>query len=108
MREFEAGVADNSFADKGWPKTIYGISKLAINTFTRLFGAREDVLKRGIQAYACCPGYIQTDMTSHNQNAKPLEEGTVTPLHLFDLPFEVNKELQGQFFQNAQLSSTYA
>ena len=107
VKEFQEGVANNNYADKGWPKSIYGVSKLTINTYSRLFGAREDVLSRNIQVYVCCPGWIKTDMSSHHPNAKPLEEGTVTPLYLFDLPFEVNKELQGQFFQNGTLSTTY-
>ena len=108
VKEFEVGVAENNYAEKGWPKWGYGISKLVINTFARVFAVREDVQKRGIQVYVCCPGWIQTDMTSHNPKARPVAEGIVTPLHLIDLPFEINKELQGGFFQDAKLSSTYA
>ena len=108
VRQFGAGVADNTYAEKGWPKTVYGISKLAINTYARLFGGREDVRNRNIQVYACCPGYIQTDMTGHNAKALPLEEGTVTPLHVFDLPFEVSNQHQGGFFKDATLKTTYA
>ena len=106
-KEYGAGIVDSSYVKQGWTNQLYHVSKLFINIFVRLLAARQDVVSRNIQAYACCPGWIQTDMTAHNPNAKPLEEGTVTPLYLFDLPFTINKELQGQFFQNAKLSSTF-
>lgn len=106
-KEYGQGVSDNTYAQKGWTNQLYHVSKLFINVYAKVLGARQDILKRNIQVYACCPGWIQTDMTGHNPAAKPVEQGTVTPLYLFDLPFAVNKELQGQFFQGAKLSTTF-
>lgn len=45
-------------------------------------------------------------MTSHKGHLT-IEEGIQTPVYLVELPFEVNKELQGQFFQKEKLSSTF-
>lgn len=56
--------------------------------------------------YACCPGYVATDMTSH-KGTLTIEEGIRTPVYLTELPFEVNKDLQGGFFQKEKLSSTF-
>jgi len=66
----------------------------------------QEVKSKGIQVYVCCPGYVATDLNNHKGNLT-IEEGARTPVYLVELPFEVNKELQGQFFQNEKLSSTF-
>lgn len=38
VKEFADEVADNTFLEKGWPKWSYGVSKLAINTYTSILG----------------------------------------------------------------------
>ncbi len=45
-------------------------------------------------------------MTSHKGHLS-IEEGIRTPVYLVELPFEINKDLQGQFFQKEKLSSTF-
>ena len=64
MKEYEQGVADGNFEEKGWPKWGYGVSKLGIDVWTSALANQEEVVKRGIQVYVCCPGYVKTDMTS--------------------------------------------
>lgn len=81
IKEFENAVADKTYADKGWPKWIYGISKLGINIYCNILGKRQDVLERGIQVYACCPGYVKTEMTSH-KGVLTLDQGIKTPIYL--------------------------
>ena len=66
LKEFESSVADNSCAEKGWSKWVYGVSKLGINLYHKWLGRQEQVVQRGVQVYVCCPGFIQTDMTKHN------------------------------------------
>lgn len=65
MEEFNQGVKEDNYAEKGWPKTIYGVSKIGINHYARVLTHYEDVISRKIQVYAMCPGYVDTDMTSH-------------------------------------------
>lgn len=38
-------------------------------------------MKRGIQVYGCCPGYVKTDMSSHKGHLT-VEEGILTPIFL--------------------------
>ncbi len=51
--------------EKGFPKSAYGMSKLGLNLYTKILSKRQDVLSNNIQVYALCPGYVNTDMTSH-------------------------------------------
>ena len=83
------------------------MSKLGINTWTSTLTNHSEVLKKGLQAYVCCPGFVKTDMTN-NRGVLSVEKGIKTPMFLVNLPFEVNKEFQGQFFQAGRLSSTFA
>jgi NAD(P)-dependent dehydrogenase (short-subunit alcohol dehydrogenase family) len=82
-------VRENNFKEKGWPKTCYGVSKMGINTFARVMCREEDVVNRNIQVYSLCPGYVNTDMTSH-KGVLTIQQGALTPIFLIDLPFEVN------------------
>jgi NAD(P)-dependent dehydrogenase (short-subunit alcohol dehydrogenase family) len=47
------------------------------------------VINRNIQVYSLCPGYVNTDMTSH-KGVLTIQQGALTPIFLIDLPFEVN------------------
>ena len=107
IEEFQQSIEDGDFEKKGWPKLGYGISKLGINTWTSTLAHHSEVLKKGLQAYVCCPGFVKTDMTN-NRGVLSVEKGIKTPMFLVNLPFEVNKEFQGQFFQAGKLSSTFA
>ena len=86
VKEFEKAVAEGNFKEKGWPEWGYGISKLDINVFHSALSRYEAVVKKGIQVYVCCPGYVKTDMTSHNGHLT-IEEGIRTPMFLINLPF---------------------
>jgi NAD(P)-dependent dehydrogenase (short-subunit alcohol dehydrogenase family) len=98
MHEFEQGVAEGDYDKKGWPKSGYGISKLGINVYHSALARFPDIIQKGIQVYVCCPGYVNTDMTSH-KGVLTIEEGIRTPVMLIELPFEVKEEWQGGFFQ---------
>lgn len=104
MSEFINGVKDNDYAQKGWPKSCYGISKVGINHFARILAFEDEIVKRKIQVYAMCPGYVDTDMTSH-KGVLTIQQGALTPVFLAELPFEVNPDYQGKFFEKSALSS---
>lgn len=63
----------------GWPKSMYGVSKLFETSYTRILA--EQLKSAGVMVNACCPGYVDTDMTSH-RGVKTLEEGADTPVWL--------------------------
>lgn len=59
--QFEASVKDGTHLEKGWGNSNYGLSKLALIAMTKVW-AREEP---NIKVNCCCPGYCDTDMTSH-------------------------------------------
>mmetsp|Transcript_13848 Transcript_13848/g.18495 ORF Transcript_13848/g.18495 Transcript_13848/m.18495 type:complete len:253 (+) Transcript_13848:18-776(+) len=66
VREFESDVAEGNHAQNGWGNSNYGFSKLGLIAYTKL-------LSRDIQANCCCPGYCDTDMTSHKGPRSPAQ-----------------------------------
>ncbi len=91
-------MEDNLYEQKGWPKSIYGMSKLGINLYCSNLGKEKVIIDRGIQVYSCCPGYVKTDMTG-GKGDLTVEEGARTPIHLIRLPFYIDKKLQGGYFE---------
>lgn len=62
---------------------MYGVSKLFETSYTRILA--EQLESAGVMVNACCPGYVDTDMTSH-KGVKTLEEGADTPVWLALMP----------------------
>ena len=79
VAEFEAAVADGSWQAKGWPKSMYGVSKLAEAAYTRVLAG--EVGDKGITVAACCPGWVCTDMSSH-KGPLSVDQGADTPAWL--------------------------
>ncbi len=83
MEKFKSDVAAGNWEKAGWPKSAYGISKAGMSMYTRLL-ARDNKVK-GVLINACCPGYVNTRMSSHKGPLTP-DEGAVTPVKLATLP----------------------
>jgi NAD(P)-dependent dehydrogenase (short-subunit alcohol dehydrogenase family) len=103
-KEFYAAVVDFEYKRKGWPETAYGTSKALIMTYNRILSKEEDILRRNIQVYSLCPGWCRTDMAGQKAS-KSAEEGAETPTFLVGLPWEINQDYQGQFFEDCKVSS---
>lgn len=58
---------------------MYGVSKLCETAYTRVLA--EQLNSKGVMVNACCPGYVNTDMTSH-RGVKTLAQGADTPVFL--------------------------
>ena len=58
---------------------MYGVSKLCETAYTRILA--EQLKSKGATVNACCPGYVNTDMTSH-RGVKTLAQGADTPVFL--------------------------
>lgn len=69
---------------------MYGMSKVFINCWLKFWAQTDEVLKRGIQVYSLCPGYVKTDI-NNNRGYRTLAEGAKTPLYLIDLPYKLDK-----------------
>ncbi|XP_022337710.2 carbonyl reductase [NADPH] 1-like [Crassostrea virginica] len=82
MNEFINAAKNGSHERKGYPSSAYGMSKIGVSVLTeiqhRLLSAdpRDDIVIN-----SCCPGYVDTDMTSHKGH-KTIDQGADTPLYL--------------------------
>jgi carbonyl reductase 1 len=95
--QYERDVLDGTYNQKGWGGSNYGMSKLAVMAATRIW-AREEA-KNGIKVNCCCPGYCDTDMTSHRGTRSP-EDGARNAV----IPATMENAPTGQFFQNYEVS----
>lgn len=72
--------------EQGFANTAYGMSHIGITVMTFIQqrqmnnDTRDDIIIN-----ACCPGFVQTDMSSH-KGPKTIQEGAVTPVYLALLP----------------------
>jgi carbonyl reductase 1 len=86
----------NSHEDDGYPNSAYGMSKIALIAATiiqqRVF---DDKRNKDIVVNACCPGFINTDMTSNKGTGTP-EQGADTPVYLATLEPNI-KSPRGEF-----------
>jgi len=81
VAQFEADVAAGRHRANGWSHSNYGMSKLALIAATRVL-ARE---LPGVRVNTCCPGYCDTDMSSH-RGPRPPAEGARNAVLLATLP----------------------
>lgn len=80
------------------------MSKMAINIFvTKVLPLYPEVIRKEIQVYAQCPGYVATDMTEF-KGFLTAEKGAMTTVYLTELPFQVHPDLQGRFFERGKVS----
>ncbi|KAL3880695.1 hypothetical protein ACJMK2_032915 [Sinanodonta woodiana] len=97
MREFEALAKSDTVEQNGWPKWAYAVSKIGVRVMSYIQGKAfaQDSSRPDIIVNSCCPGYVDTDMTSH-KGTKTVDEGAVTPLYLALLPPNVESP-KGEF-----------
>lgn len=94
MNEFITAVESGTHDARGWPNTCYGMSKLGVIALTRVLAREESKML----VNACCPGYCDTDMTSH-KGPRPADVGAETPTFLALLP---DGGPSGRFFYDSQ------
>lgn len=79
MESFISSVADGTYAAKGWPRSMYGISKLGEIAYTYVLA--KALLHDNIVVAAICPGYCATAMSSFKGHRTPAQ-GADTALFL--------------------------
>ncbi|KAK3719843.1 hypothetical protein RRG08_040145 [Elysia crispata] len=96
MNKFIQATKNGTHKEEGFPETAYGVSKIGVTVMSLI--QQREMDKKGaddIVINACCPGYVDTDMTSH-KGKLTIDEGAETPVFLAMLPPGV-KEPRGQF-----------
>ncbi|KAF5842797.1 hypothetical protein DUNSADRAFT_5169 [Dunaliella salina] len=66
MDEWVSSIEGGQSVEQGWPKSMYGASKLALNSYTRV--QAKEVEQQRIAVNSCTPGYCSTDLTSGKGN----------------------------------------
>ncbi|KAK2177136.1 hypothetical protein NP493_616g00025 [Ridgeia piscesae] len=87
MAKFEKDVKNGVHQANGWANSAYGVSKIGVTVMTPIQQAELDAdeTRSDLVVNCCCPGYVDTDMTSH-KGLKTIDEGAETPLYLALLP----------------------
>ncbi|ESO90595.1 hypothetical protein LOTGIDRAFT_191692 [Lottia gigantea] len=93
MADFVQSAKDDQVEEKGFTKSAYGMSKVGVTVMT-FIQQRELNSKDDIIVNACCPGYVDTDMSSH-KGTKTIDEGAETPVYLALLPH--GSDIKGKF-----------
>ena len=84
MDQFVQDVAEGKHAERGWPSTAYGTSKVGMTALTKVI-ARQAASMDDVLVNACCPGWVATDMAGSNAALSP-DQGAETPIFLTSLP----------------------
>jgi carbonyl reductase 1 len=81
MESFTTAVSEGREKEAGFPSAAYAVSKAGEIAMTKVVAMEEE--KRGGQTLinACCPGYVNTDMTK-GKGVKTVDEGAKTPVML--------------------------
>ena len=98
VNKFESDVMNGQHIEEGWGNSNYGMSKLALIAATKIW-AREEAIN-GISVNCCCPGYCDTDMTSHKGPRSPWE-GAKNAV----IPATMDSPPSGEFFSDFRVST---
>jgi carbonyl reductase 1 len=81
MKDFAAAVEQGREKDAGFPSAAYAVSKAGCIGGTKALARKESESGGKRLINACCPGYVNTDMTKGNGTKTP-DEGAQTPVLL--------------------------
>ncbi|KAF2096656.1 carbonyl reductase [Rhizodiscina lignyota] len=81
MERFIKGVEAGTHEQDGFPSAAYAVSKAGLTGVTQIIGREEATKGRGVLVNACCPGWVNTDMTK-GRGTKTIDQGAKTPVML--------------------------
>lgn len=81
MRDFASAVEQGREKDAGFPSAAYAVSKAGCIAGTKALARQEKEGGGKRLVNACCPGYVNTDMTKGNGTKTP-DQGALTPVLL--------------------------
>ena len=104
MEDFVRDAEAGEHADRGWPNTCYGVSKMGLIAYTRVLALAEPAL----MVNSVDPGFCATDQ-NQNQGYISAAEGAETPALLAHASFEgAAAEATGlHFYQRQQINWSY-
>lgn len=81
MQQFQKAVEEGREKETGFPSAAYATSKAGETAYTKVLAMEEAKRDRGVLVNACCPGYVNTDMTK-GRGRKTTDQGAMTPVML--------------------------
>lgn len=81
MRDFAAAVKAGKEKEAGFPSAAYAVSKAGLIGGTKVLAQNEKEKGSRTLINACCPGYVNTDMSKGNGTKTP-DQGAQTPVLL--------------------------
>ncbi|KAK7491169.1 hypothetical protein BaRGS_00017606 [Batillaria attramentaria] len=103
MTEFVNLAKEGKHEAAGWPSSAYGVSKIGVTVMSFIQQRQFDAEKReDIIVNACCPGYVNTDMSSHKGH-KTIDQGAETPVMLALIPPNASSP-RGQFLSEKKVA----
>jgi len=80
--QFIQAVKLDTYAQEGFPRSCYGMGQVSLNAYVRyLIRNTSQLFKPGVKVYTVCPGYCDTEMSSH-KGPRPPSKGAETPVWL--------------------------
>lgn len=81
LKDFASAVDQSREKDAGFPSAAYAVSKAGCIGGTKALARKEKESGSKRLVNACCPGYVNTDMTKGNGTKTP-DQGAQTPVLL--------------------------
>ena len=101
---FKNSIINNTVDKDGWCRNSYCVSKMIVNTYSRVLSYREEIENNDISVYSAHPGWVKTDMTGP-EAPLTIKEGAENEIFLIELPDGINKEYQGKYFDRFRVTS---
>jgi len=79
VEEYKRVAHEHKRTENGFPESAYRVSKAAVIALSMV--QDRELKARNIIVNSCCPGYVNTDMTSH-KGPLTIEQGADTPIFL--------------------------
>ncbi|KAH9513988.1 NADH-cytochrome b5 reductase [Bulinus truncatus] len=96
INQFVKESQTGSHKEAGWPNFAYGVSKIGVTVMSMIQQRELDAQGADdIVVNACCPGYVNTDMSNH-QGHLTIDQGAESPVYCALLPPNTNQP-RGKF-----------
>ena len=103
-QNFKNCCINGTVEKEGWCKNSYCVSKMIVNSYSRVLSYRDEIEKNDIEVYSAHPGWVKTDMTGPEAPLN-IKEGAENEVFLIELPDGINKEYQGKYFDRFKVAS---
>jgi len=104
MSTFVKLAQEGKHEEAGYPNSSYGMSKVGVTVMSIIQQREMDKQgKEDIVINACCPGYVNTDMTSH-KGKLTIDQGAATPTYCATLPANIDSP-RGKFIRESQIAA---